>query len=80
MTSGYGSVFGIATATLLDEAAVPAVGLGKAPWKADLKTTIYGHASHIVFGGVVELVRRQLRLVLFRRKADAGSASSIIHA
>lgn len=80
VTSGYGSVFGIATATLLDEAAVPAVGLGKAPWKADLKTTIYGYASHIVFGGVVEVVRRQLRLVLFRRKADAGSASSIIHA
>lgn len=68
VTSGYGSVFGIATATLLDEAVVPAVGLGKAPWKADLKTTLYGYASHLVFGGVTELVRRQVRSILFRRQ------------
>lgn len=66
VTSGYGSAFGIATATLLDEAVVPAVGLGKAPWKSDLKTTIYGYASHLVFGGVAELVRRQLRFGLLR--------------
>lgn len=67
VTSGYGSVFGIATATLLDEAAVPAVGLGKAPWKADLKATVYSYASHLVFGGVAELVRRQIRSTLLRR-------------
>ncbi|WP_434128204.1 DUF1440 domain-containing protein [Novosphingobium fluoreni] len=67
VTTGYGGAFGIAAATLLDEAAVSAVGLGKAPWKADLKTTIYGYASHLVFGGAAELVRRQARAILFRR-------------
>lgn len=67
VTTGYGGAFGIAAATLLDEAAVSAVGLGKAPWKADLKTTIYGYASHFVFGGAAGLVRRQARAILFRR-------------
>jgi putative membrane protein len=60
VTAGYGSAFGIGTATLLDEGAVPALGLGDAPWKADVAPNLYSYASHIVFGGVTELVRRQL--------------------
>jgi uncharacterized membrane protein YagU involved in acid resistance len=64
IASGYGVGFGIGTATLLDEAAVPAVGLGDAPWRSDLPTTLYGYASHIVFGGAAELVRRQVRATL----------------
>ena len=58
VTAGYGTAFGLSTATLLDEAAVPAVGLGDAPWKAPLSTTLYGYASHLVFGGISEIVRR----------------------
>lgn len=42
VTAGYGTAFGLGTATLLDEAAVPAVGLGGAPWNAPLSTTFYG--------------------------------------
>jgi putative membrane protein len=64
IASGYGVGFGIGTATLLDEAAVPAVGLGAAPWRSDLPTTLYGYVSHIVFGGAAELVRRQVRTTL----------------
>jgi len=64
VTGGYGLGFGIVTATLLDEAAVPATGLGEAPWKSDLSTTLYGYASHLVFGGTAELVRRQVRTTL----------------
>lgn len=60
VTTGYGTAFGLGTATLLDETAVPAVGLGEAPWKAPLSTTLYGYASHLVFGGTVEVVRRQV--------------------
>ena len=60
VTAGYGTAFGLGTATLLDEAAVPAVGLGDAPWKAPLSTTLYGYASHLVFGGTAEIVRRQV--------------------
>ena len=60
VTAGYGTAFGLGTATLLDEAAVPAVGLGGAPWNAPLSTTFYGYASHLVFGGIGEIVRRQV--------------------
>jgi putative membrane protein len=33
VTTGFGTAFGLGAATLLDEAAVPALGLGQAPWK-----------------------------------------------
>jgi hypothetical protein len=60
VTAGYGAAFGVATATLLDEAAVPVVGLGAAPWNTDLSVNLYSYASHLVFGGVSELVRQQV--------------------
>lgn len=65
--AGFGTAFGLGTATLLDEGAVPAVGLGDAPWKAPLSTTLYGYASHLVFGGVAELVRRQIAGTLIKK-------------
>ena len=58
--AGYGTAFGVGTATLLDEGVVPAVGLSSPPWKSDAATTLYSYASHLVFGGVSELVRRQV--------------------
>ena len=60
VTAGFGTGFGLGTATLLDEAAVPTVGLGEVPWKAPLTTTLYAYASHLVFGGTAEIVRRQV--------------------
>ena len=60
VTAGLGTAFGLTTATLLDEAAVPAVGLGQAPWKAGLTSNLYAYASHLVFGSATELVRRQV--------------------
>ncbi|MEH3158576.1 MAG: DUF1440 domain-containing protein [Sphingomonas taxi] len=60
VTIGFGAAFGLGTATLLDEAAVPAVGLSDAPWKAPLSTTLYGYMSHLVFGWTAEIVRRQV--------------------
>jgi len=60
VTAGYGTAFGLGTATLLDEATVPAVDLGDAPWKAPFSTTVYAYASHLVFGGTAEIVRRQV--------------------
>lgn len=64
VTAGYGAAFGIGTASLLDEGAVPALGLGSAPWQSDLPTNLYSYASHLVFGGVAELVRSQVRATL----------------
>ncbi|WP_287978000.1 DUF1440 domain-containing protein [Sphingomonas sp.] len=60
VTKGYGVAFGLTTATVLDEAAVPAAGLGDAPWRSPLSSHAYGVASHLVFGTVTEMVRRRV--------------------
>ncbi|MEG3088330.1 DUF1440 domain-containing protein [Sphingomonas sp. PB4P5] len=60
VASGYGTAFGLCTATILDEAAVPVTGLGTAPWDAGIASNLYSYASHLVFGGVIEIVRRQV--------------------
>ena len=64
VTAGGGTAFGLGTATLLDEAAVPALGLGDAPWHAGFASNLYSYASHFVFGGVTEIVRRQVASTL----------------
>jgi uncharacterized membrane protein YagU involved in acid resistance len=61
VTTGYGTAFALANTALLDEAAVPAVSLGDAPWNAAPSTHLYSVASHLVFGTVTEGVRRLLR-------------------
>ena len=63
-TAGLGTAFGAVTALALDEAAVPAMGLGEAPWKTPPATHAYGMISHIVFGLVTEGARRSLRAAL----------------
>lgn len=55
--SGFGSAYGIATAALLDEAAVPAAGLAPAPEDASLASHAYGAASHLLYGWVLEGMR-----------------------
>ncbi len=69
VTSGYGMGFGLGTATVLDEAAVPAMGLGSAPWDAGIASNLYSYASHLVFGGVSEIVRRQVADTLTPQQA-----------
>lgn len=64
VTTGFGTGFGLGTATLLDEAAVPAVGLGEAPWRSGATTHLYSYASHLVFGATAELARRQVAATL----------------
>lgn len=56
-SAGFGSAYGIATSALLDEAAVPALNLGPAPDEAPVETHLYGVASHLVYGLVLEGVR-----------------------
>ena len=60
VTAGYGTAFGVGSATLFDEGFVPAAGLGEKPWKAGLAGNLYAYASHLVFGVTSELVRRQV--------------------
>lgn len=58
--SGFGSLYGIATSALLDEAAVPAAGLGSAPWDTSAATHAYGALAHLVFGVTLEGARSLL--------------------
>jgi uncharacterized membrane protein YagU involved in acid resistance len=61
VTSGFGTGFGLATFALLDEGAVPAVGLAPPPTQTPASTHLYAGASHIVFGAVTEASRRAIR-------------------
>ncbi|WP_081996194.1 DUF1440 domain-containing protein [Croceibacterium mercuriale] len=58
---GGGALFGIASATLIDQIAVPLTGLARPPWQYSLRTHVYAYVSHVVFGMVTEAVRRSLR-------------------
>ena len=64
VTTGMGTAFGTGTWAVLDEAAVPAAGLGDPPWKAAPATQAYSLASHIVFGLVAEGARRGARATI----------------
>lgn len=64
ITAGRGSAFGLGSALLFDEAAVPAAGLGPAPWDAPAATHAYSAASHLVFGTATEATRRIVRTAL----------------
>lgn len=64
VTTGRGTAFGLGIAALLDETAVPAAGLGDAPWDTPASTHAYTLASHLVFGAVAELTRRLIRRTL----------------
>ncbi len=58
--AGFGSLYGAATSLFLDEAAVPAAGLGSAPWETGVATHAYGAAAHLVFGVALEGARSVL--------------------
>ena len=61
VTRAAGVPFGLTTATLFDEMAVPAAGLSKPPTDTAAATHAYSYVSHLVFGTVTEGVRRVLR-------------------
>ena len=56
--SGFGGAYGVVTSALLDEGAVPALGLGSGPTETPASIHAYGAASHLVYGMVLEGVRR----------------------
>ena len=61
VTRGFGSGLALVSTTAFDEAGVPALGLSEPPTSFGAKTHLYAYASHFVFGGVTEGVRRLLR-------------------
>ena len=58
VTAGYGTAYGAAVAVVVDDAIVPALGLGDAPWESSPATLAYGMASHLAFGAALEGSRK----------------------
>ena len=61
VTVGAGLPFGTAVWLVIDEGAVPLLGLSKRPTEYPLSTHAYALASHFVYGLTTEIVRRVLR-------------------
>jgi putative membrane protein len=61
VTIGGGLLFGTAFWLVVDEGAVPLLGLSKGPTEYPLSTHAYALASHFVYGLTAELVRRAVR-------------------
>lgn len=80
-SSAWGTAFGSALFIGADEIAVPTLGLAPGPSKTPLNIHLYGWASHLVYGGALESVRRPVRSALgydyleFRARKVAEHAS-----
>ena len=61
ITAGAGLPFGAAFWLVVDEGAVPLLGLAKGPTEYPLSTHAYALVSHFVYGLTTELVRRTVR-------------------
>lgn len=70
-----GFALGLASATLIDQLAVPLAGLARPPWRYTVRTHLYGYASHLVFGFVTEAVRKALRQ-RFAKASTTGETES----
>ena len=64
VTKGAGLPFGAAFWLVVDETAVPLLGLSKGPTKYPLSTHVYALTSHFLYGLSAELVRRSVRKAL----------------
>ncbi len=64
VTAGAGLPFGAAFWLVVDEGAVPSLGLSKGPTEYPLSTHAYALASHFVYGLTAEVVRRTVRRAL----------------
>ena len=62
---GFGVVFGLVVALVLDDLLVPLFGWGPWPWATPLNVHAYSLSSHAVFGAVLELSRRLIWSLLF---------------
>ena len=61
VTAGKGLPFGAAFWLVVDEGAVPLLGLSKGPTAYPLSTHAYALSSHFVYGLTTEVVRRAVR-------------------
>ena len=66
VTAGGGLAFGTAVWLVIDEGAVPLLGLSKGPTEYPVSTHVYALASHFVYGLTTEVVRRGIRSSILR--------------
>jgi hypothetical protein len=64
VTAGSGLPFGAVFWLVVDEGAVPLLGLSKGPTAYPLSTHAYALSSHFVYGLTAEVVRRAVRKAL----------------
>lgn len=64
VTTFAGIPFGAAFCMVVDEGALPLLGLAKGPTAYPISTHAYAFASHLVFGLTAEVVRRAVRRAL----------------
>ncbi len=64
VTTGAGLPFGAVFWLVVDEGAVPLLGLAKGPTEYPLSAHVYALASHLVFGLTAEVVRGAVRRAL----------------
>ncbi len=64
VTTGAGLPFGTVFWLVVDEGAVPLLGLSKGPTAYPLSTHAYALSSHFVYGLTAEIVRRVIRRAL----------------
>jgi uncharacterized membrane protein YagU involved in acid resistance len=64
VTTLAGIPFGAAFCMVVDEGALPLLGLAKGPAAYPISTHAYALASHLVFGLTAEVVRRAVRRAL----------------
>lgn len=74
---GAGLPFGTAVFVGADEIAVPALGLAPPPNQIPLSKHAYGLASHLVYGGTTELVRKGVRKALKGNERDTLEEGSL---
>ena len=66
LTVGAGIPFGTAVWLVVDETAVPLLGLSKGPTEYPPSAHIYALASHFVYGLTTDMARRALRRTILR--------------
>jgi uncharacterized membrane protein YagU involved in acid resistance len=64
VTFGAGIPFGTVVWLVVDEGAVPILGLSKSPTEYPVSIHVYALASHFVYGLTTEVVRRAVRRIL----------------
>lgn len=60
VSAGFGMVYGLVVALVMDEAVVPAARLSGPPWATPPSVHAYAIGSHVAFGAALEGARRVL--------------------